>query len=128
MPKKRFTEKDIEQLLGHYRSERRRLVFQLDAVRKSIKDLRSIKTTGSSSAVAPVKRGPGRPRKTDGPVRRGRKPGRKKKRTIKEGGYRLNPWDQNEIDPELRTASHQAGIAGQLEEMGRQERTFRSGF
>ena len=97
MPKKRFTEKDIEQLLGHYRSERRRLVFQLDAVRKSIKDLRSIKTTGSSSAVAPVKRGPGRPRKTDGPVRRGRKPGRKKKRTIKEGGYRLNPWDQNVI-------------------------------
>ncbi|MBK8338863.1 MAG: hypothetical protein IPK99_02090 [Flavobacteriales bacterium] len=98
MPKKRFTEKDIEQLLGHYRSERRRLVFQLDAVRKSIKDLRSIKTTGSSSAGAPLKRGPGRPRKTDGPVRRGRKPGRKKKRTIKDGGYRLNPWDQNVIN------------------------------
>lgn len=98
MPKKRFTEKDIEQLLGHYRAERRKLMFQLDAVRRSLKELRGIKITGASAPIALVKRGPGRPRKTDGPVRRARGSGRKRKRAVKNGGYRLSAWDQNVID------------------------------
>lgn len=97
MAKKRFSAKDIEQLLSHYRAERRRLTFQLDSVRRSIKELRALKPAASGEEGAPAKRGPGRPRRTDaeGVVRRrrGRKPGRRKKRTIKEGGYRLNPID-----------------------------------
>jgi hypothetical protein len=41
-----------------------------------------------------VKRGPGRPGKAEGgKATRRRKPGRRKKRTIKDGGYRLSEWD-----------------------------------
>ncbi|MCB9170239.1 MAG: hypothetical protein H6597_04615 [Flavobacteriales bacterium] len=85
MPKKRFSEKDIQELLGHYRAERRKLIFQLDEVRRTIKQLRGI-TPSDGTKTRSTRSG-------TGPARRGRKPGRKKKRTIKEGGYRLNDWD-----------------------------------
>lgn len=96
MAKRRLNDKDIDQLLNQYRSERRRLIFQLDNVRKAISDLKGTRTgtaTGTGTE-APVKRGPGRPRKNaaEKAVRR-RKPGRRKKREIKDGGYRLSDWD-----------------------------------
>jgi hypothetical protein len=48
----------------------------------------------------PAKRGPGRPRKegASAPRKYRRKPGRRKKRTIKDGGYRLNEWDTAVVD------------------------------
>lgn len=96
MAGERMRKSDVDQLLGIYFSERRRLIFQLDRVRDAIAELKRrklLKEEGDEGA--PIKRGPGRPRKVDGPtpVRRERKPGRKRKRTIKNGGYRLNPWD-----------------------------------
>lgn len=96
MAGERMRKSDVDQLLKIYFSERRRLIFQLDRVRDAIAELKRrkiLKEEGDEDA--PLKRGPGRPRKVDGaaPVRRGPKPGRKRKRTIKNGGYRLNPWD-----------------------------------
>ena len=35
MATKRFSEKDIHQLLQHYRGERRRLAYQLEGVKKA---------------------------------------------------------------------------------------------
>lgn len=124
MANKRLSEKDIDQLLGQYRSERRRLGFQLDTVRKAIKDLKTVRSSLPRPAAADgpvIKRGPGRPRKyplptpvlgPDGqPIKRGpgrpRKDpnapptpqrGRRKKRQVKEGGYRLSDWDTMVID------------------------------
>ena len=94
MAKKRLSEKDIEQLLIHYRSERRRLTFQLEQVKDAIADLRGSEPTTPAKNAPTVKRGPGRPRKAESEkVAKRKKPGRRKKREIKEGGYRLNPWD-----------------------------------
>lgn len=95
MAQKRLSEKDIEQLLVQYRGERRKLIFQLETVRAAIADLKAVRDGGSSTAGTAAKRGPGRPRKTaaTAPVRRKRKPGRRKKRQIKDGGYRLSEWD-----------------------------------
>ena len=89
--------------MGQRRSERRMLMFQLDDVRRSLKELkqllkgakRAADAKGSPSAM-PVKRGPGRPRKYpqgEAPSlrRKGRKPGRKASRKGKT--YRLNEWD-----------------------------------
>lgn len=95
MAQKRLSEKDVEQLLVQYRSERRKLIFQLETVRAAIADLKAVRE-GAQPAGGKVaaKRGPGRPRKTAAtPVRRKRKPGRRKKRQIKDGGYRLSNWD-----------------------------------
>jgi len=102
MPPKRLSEKEIGQLLGQYRSERRRLMFQLETVRTAIRDLKA-GLSGSPATPAtgdvPVKRGPGRPRKTDAEKALTRKkPGRRKKRTIEGGGYRLNDWDKTILD------------------------------
>lgn len=98
MANKRLSEKDVDQLLSHYRSERRRLNFQLGLVRGTIVDLKKQKgitvakadaTKASSEGV--VKRGPGRPRKTEATAKLPGKPGRPKKRERKERA--LNDWD-----------------------------------
>ncbi len=106
MAKKRLGEKDIDQLLVHYRSERRRLMFQLDQVRIALKDLKraltslpkasakpAVKSTRKSAKADPgPKRGPGRPRKnTTAPKKAKRGPGRPPKRVRPE--RELNPWD-----------------------------------
>lgn len=98
MAKKRLSEKDIDQLLGHYRAERRRLSFQLDLVRNTILDLKKDKERAgdTSKKVAAqgegtAKRGPGRPRKDAAPVAKTGKVGRPKKRERKERA--LNEWD-----------------------------------
>lgn len=101
MASKKLNEKEIDQLLTQYRSERRRLLFQLERVRSAMRDLKAGLETGVvSSGEEPVKRGPGRPKgstnaKTAAPKK---KPGRRKKRTITGGGYRLNEWDQVVMD------------------------------
>jgi len=101
MAKRRLNEKDIENLLGQYRSERRRLIFQLDRVRDAIIDLKSQRVAPTAQdGEAPVKRGPGRPRKNpeDLAVRYRKKTGPRKKRVVKGGGYRLSPWDTMIVD------------------------------
>lgn len=103
MAKKRLNEKDVDQLLNHYRSERRRLNFQLGLVRSTIVDLKKEKENApmkSSASKATedgvVKRGPGRPRKTEGNAKAPGKPGRPKKRERKERA--LNEWDNVILD------------------------------
>ncbi len=107
MAKKRLGEKDIDQLLVFYRSERRRLMFQLDHVRLALKDLKraltSLPKTGtkptgknarkSATVDSGVKRGPGRPRKNAAaPKKVKRGPGRPPKRVQPE--RQLNGWDE----------------------------------
>lgn len=82
MAKRRLSENELTELLAQYRSERRRLLFQLERVREAIADLRNGgtgTTPRKAAAAAPTRR---------------RKPGRRKKRTIKDGGYRLSDWDE----------------------------------
>ncbi len=103
MANKRLSEKDIDQLLNQYRSERRRLSFQLDNVRKAIKELKTVRGPINMNPTPDgpvIKRGPGRPRKTDIGVgfTASQKPGRRKKRQIKDGGYRLSDWDTMVIE------------------------------
>ncbi len=101
MPKKRLDPKDVAELLAQYRSERRRLQYQLDTVREAMRELKAIHGDNSGDDEdKPVKRGPGRPRKEGSatPRKYRRKPGRRKKRTIKDGGYRLNEWDTAVVD------------------------------
>ena len=103
MAKRRLSEKNIDQLLVHYRNERRRLSYQLDLVRGAIADLKKEKEvvaampvpTSTSSADVP-KRGPGRPRKDATVTASAGKPGRPKKRERKERA--LNEWDNIVID------------------------------
>lgn len=95
--RKRLSEKDIDQLLGHYRAERRRLAFQLETVRTAIIDLKKAKNAlPAARPEGAPKKGPGRPRKTAAPAtkrakRSKRGPGRppKPKRKPRE----LNAWD-----------------------------------
>lgn len=94
MAKKRLNEKDIDQLLSHYRSERRRLAFQLEQVRAAIIGLKkdrtsAVRSSGTASAAEGTKRRPGRPRKSV--AKAPGKPGRPKKRERKERA--LNDWD-----------------------------------
>ena len=107
MANKRLSEKDIDQLLNQYRSERRRLSFQLDNVRKAIKELKTVRGPLVANKQVPdgpiIKRGPGRPRKTDTGIPTAQKPGRRKKRQIKDGGYRLSDWDNMVIDSIARS-------------------------
>ena len=90
MAAKRLQQDDLEELLAHYRSERRRLNFQLEQVRQAISELKAVRegkpVTKRVSKTTTAK-------KTSR-----RKPGRRKKRVIKDGGYRLNPWDNMVID------------------------------
>ncbi|HEY0978321.1 MAG TPA: hypothetical protein VGE21_12690 [Flavobacteriales bacterium] len=102
MAKKRLNEKDTDQLLAHYRAERRRLSFQLDLVRSAILDLKKGQANGARAASAaatggePTKRGPGRPRKIPAVTKSKRGPGRPPKRERKE--RELNPWDNMVLD------------------------------
>lgn len=95
MAQRRLNEKDIEQLLVQYRSERRKLTFQLETVRQAIAELKAVRDGAqAASSGAPAKKGPGRPRgsgRTAAPARK--KAGRRKKREVKDGGYRLSEWD-----------------------------------
>lgn len=101
MAKKRLNEKDVDMLLSQYRSERRRLNFQLGLVRTALKDLRRAKSALPKTPPKPnvvvlpdgtVKRRPGRPRKGEVVEKKPKRgPGRppKKVRPPRE----LNPWD-----------------------------------
>lgn len=101
MAKRKLNEKDVDQLLAHYRAERRRLGFQLELVRRTILDLKKDKAArteqleASETTTAVVKRGPGRPRKAAGApakekaAKRG--PGRPPKRVRQP--RELNDWD-----------------------------------
>ncbi|MFT3885815.1 MAG: hypothetical protein QM724_10395 [Flavobacteriales bacterium] len=98
MAKKRLSEKDVDQLLGHYRSERRRLSFQLEQVRTAITDLKKVRAAAPKTAASAKtaangvpKRGPGRPRKNEAVAKPQGRPGRPKKRERKE--RELNGWD-----------------------------------
>lgn len=103
MAKRRLNEKEVDHLLSHYRSERRRLSFQLDHVRNLISDLKTAKLSAPKSAVVSKfnpdgtpKRGPGRPRKDPNAPKAARSPGRPKKRERKP--RELNPWDNMVIN------------------------------
>lgn len=96
MANQRLGTKNIELLLNQYRSERKRLIFQLGKVRETITQLKSIRS--KEAKVEPVdipKRGPGRPRKIplDGAV-----PARRSGKRRRSGGYRLSDWDNVVID------------------------------
>ncbi|MEO7082127.1 MAG: hypothetical protein ABIY71_11390 [Flavobacteriales bacterium] len=103
MAKRRLSEKNIDQLLVHYRNERRRLGYQLELVRGAIADLKKEKEevaalpkpAATISSDVP-KRGPGRPRKDATATKTPGKPGRPKKRERKERS--LNEWDNIVID------------------------------
>lgn len=85
---RRLNEDDIERLLNDYRSEKRKLMFQLDKVRESIKELKEYRQA----------REEGRASKSEGTrTYTKRKRGRRKKRTV-VGGYKLNDWDKTVID------------------------------
>ncbi|MCC6540828.1 MAG: hypothetical protein IT225_01270 [Flavobacteriales bacterium] len=98
-------EKNVDLLLIQYRAERKRLMFQLEVVRRTIGELEALRTKAVETVAEPKqKRGPGRPRKqvSEGehkPLRtrkKGRKRGRRK--GSKTGGYRLTDWDQLVLD------------------------------
>ncbi|HQW05089.1 MAG: hypothetical protein IPH05_04490 [Flavobacteriales bacterium] len=88
MATKRLGEKNIELLLGHYRSERKRLIFQLDRVRGTISELKEkLEKEKASVKVSGPKRPVGRPRK-DPTADTADKP------PVKKTGYRLSDWDE----------------------------------
>ncbi|MBL7952346.1 MAG: hypothetical protein JNM62_11580 [Flavobacteriales bacterium] len=111
MANERLGAKNTELLLDHYRSERKRLIFQLKNVRDQIIRLKAIRAREVKQPVeGQVRRGPGRPRKeiTEGTdMKRG--PGRsssskpsasavKRRKRKKTGGYRLSDWDEMVIE------------------------------
>lgn len=107
MANKRLSDKNIDQLLVHYRNERRRLTYQLDLIKSAIADLKKHRTTaGTSDTERPemvegtVKRGPGRPRKAAAEKAPG-KPGRPPKRVRKVRP--LNEWDNAVMEAINRT-------------------------
>jgi hypothetical protein len=100
MANRKLGEKEIDQLLTNYRSERRQLSFRLELVRTALRDLKKAKAKLPKSAPKPstitlpdgtVKRRPGRPRKGEVVVKQKKKPGRKPKRV--RAPRELNPWD-----------------------------------
>lgn len=96
MATERLGEKNIDLLLNQYRSERKRLMFQLNKVREAIGELKTLRAKAAKATPeTAVKRGPGRPPKVqdgkEGSAKVVRKRGRKKK--ARAGGYRLSPWD-----------------------------------
>jgi len=108
--KRGMGEKDLDQLLTHYRGERRRLTFQLELARTAIRDLKKQRAALPKAAPKPVtvlpdgtvKRGPGRPRKGEEVIRPKRKPGRPAKR--KRSPRALNNWDNAVINAIKNTA------------------------
>ncbi|MCW5897915.1 MAG: hypothetical protein KIT10_01490 [Flavobacteriales bacterium] len=97
MATKRLNAKEIERLLSEYRSERRRLIFQLDRVRDAIADLKGLPAASGGEGTAAKKKSGGPAKKAAVKRGRRRKPGRKKSRAVK-GGYRLSPWDLMVVD------------------------------
>ncbi|MEO8733663.1 MAG: hypothetical protein ABI373_04975 [Flavobacteriales bacterium] len=96
MAKRRLSQKDIDQLLSHYRAERRRLNYQLGLTRAAIVELKKEKAAAPESASASAsdgkpKRGPGRPKGSKNTTKEPGRPGRPKKRDRKE--RELNEWD-----------------------------------
>ena len=100
MAKKRMNANDLDHLLSHYRSERRRLSFQLELARTAIRDLKKQQAALPKVAQKPavtilpdgtVKRRPGRPRKGEVIVKVKKKPGRKPKQKRRKRA--LNNWD-----------------------------------
>ncbi len=101
MAKKRLNENEVDMLLSHYRSERRRLNFQLASVRTALRDLKRVKASLPKTAPKPnvvvmadgtVKRRPGRPRKGEVVVKKPKRgPGRPPKRVLPP--RELNKWD-----------------------------------
>lgn len=101
MATERLGEKNIDLLLNQYRSERKRLMFQLNKVRETIGELKTLRAKAAKAAPeATVKRGPGRPPKVrsedGGSASAGRRRGRRK--NARAGGYRLSPWDVMVVD------------------------------
>ena len=83
MAKKRLNPKEVDQLLTQYRSERRRLMFQLETVREAIRGLKEVRGDNTEEGdETSVKPGPGRPRKTAAEGAVARKSGRRKRRAI----------------------------------------------
>lgn len=107
MAKKNLSTKELEQLLGSFRSKRRVLLFELEQVRTAIVDLKKRKaaaekgTTTSSGTSA--KRGPGRPPKAGKAAAKKSKrgPGRPPKRVRQP--QPLNGWDNAVLDA-IRTS------------------------
>jgi hypothetical protein len=101
MAKRRLNRKDIEELAGHYRAERRRLIYQLEQVRLALKDLKRAEAGLPKEKPKPnvvvlpdgsVKRRPGRPRKGEVvPKKSKRGPGRPPKPVRPDRP--LNEWD-----------------------------------
>lgn len=109
MANERLGAKNVEVLLNQYRSERKRLIFQLARIRETIEQLRSIRTKeGREKPSLEVRRGPGRPRKIvpqdeeGSPAARGGDAGasakRGRKKRARSGGYRLSPWDEMVVE------------------------------
>ncbi len=106
MAKKRMNRNDAENLLAHYRSERRRLIFQLNLTRTALKDLKRLLNSLPKEAPKPnvvvlpdgtVKRRPGRPRKGEVVEKKPKRgPGRPPKRKFPERP--LNEWDNMVIN------------------------------
>lgn len=102
MAKKRLNGKNIDQLLVHYRNERRRLIYQLDLVKGAIADLKqqlaaetAVERPAKKATDGTTKRKAGRPRKAATAKPAG-KPGRPPKRERKVRP--LNDWDTAVMD------------------------------
>lgn len=101
-----MSQKDAEQLLSHYRSERRRLMFQLGLTRNALRDLKKLLASMPKSAPKPnvvvlpdgtTKRRPGRPRKGEVVEKKSKRgPGRPPKRVLPPRP--LNEWDRMVMD------------------------------
>ncbi len=85
---RRLNNEDIDRLLSDYRSEKRKLTFQLDQVRAAMKDLKKLRIEKENIAAE---------KSTTRKSYYKKKRGRRKKRTVVEG-YKLNDWDQMVVD------------------------------
>lgn len=92
MATKRLGQKNIDQLLDHYRGERKRLLFQLDKVRTAIAELKAVRVTEGPEPG--IKKKVGRPRKDASLTGATPSVTRRRKRRVKTGGYKLSPWDE----------------------------------
>lgn len=111
MAKRRLNQTDLDTLLSQYRSERRRLNFQLGLVRTALRDLKRAQASLPKVAPKPnvivlpdgtVKRRPGRPRKGEVVEKKPKRgPGRPPKRV--RPPRELNNWD-NMVLSAIRTS------------------------
>ena len=95
MANSRLGKRNIELLLGQYRSERKRLNYQLAKVRAAIMELKELRPTEDETAAEPLeKKKVGRPRKNAARATAAPKKTTRKKRKTSPEGYRLSNWDQ----------------------------------